>query len=308
MKKISIALVSVLFAISTQARDIVRIVVPVAPGGITDKLARLVAKDFREQTGRTMIVENRPGANGDIAANIVSTAPRSETVLMMTGSALNFVIKPDKYSLSMFAPVAALGRSTMIVAVHPDSPIRTFGDLQKHDSKKSLTFSTTGKGSLSYLVGELLRSSLDKNMIDVPYPGDAQRTIDILAGRTDISILFTDQALKYVKTQQLLPLVSLTEQREPDLPNVPSIREFGITDPIVSSLFFIVSNNTNNTEDIVLLQKTLTQVLTDPVLNKSYKNEGLVISNGNKALSADQFQKEISHLRVLVKKTNIVIE
>jgi tripartite-type tricarboxylate transporter receptor subunit TctC len=308
MKKISFALLFSLVATTAMAHDTIRLIVPFAAGGTTDKLARLLSQDFREQTGRTMIVENRPGAGGDIAANIVSSAPRSNTVLLMFGNPLIFALKPEQYSLSIFSPVAALGRLKMIVCVHPDSPIQTFRDLQKHNSKKSLTYSTSGKGSLSYLIGELLASSLDKNMVDVPYPGDAQRMVDILAGRTDIAILFTDQAKKYIKTQQLLPIVSLTEQRNPDLPMVPSIREFGITDPIVDALFFIVSNNPTNKEDVALIQKTLTQVLNDPVLSKPYKTEGLTIAAGSKALSTEQLQKEISRLQTLVKKTSMVIE
>jgi tripartite-type tricarboxylate transporter receptor subunit TctC len=162
--------------------------------------------------------------------------------------------------------------------------------------------------ALSFLIGEMLKTNLNKNMIDVPYPSDAQRLIDILAGRTDIAILPTDQAMKYIQAQQLLPIVSLTDQRDPDLPAVPSIKEFGINDLTVNAHFFIVSNNPTNKENIALIQKTLTQVLNDPILNKPYKAEGLTIAPGSKTLSIEQLQKEISHLQTLIKKANMASE
>jgi tripartite-type tricarboxylate transporter receptor subunit TctC len=308
MKKILIALLLASAVTTTLANEVIRLVVPFGVGGPTDKLARLLARDVRELSGRTIIVENRPGAGGEIAANIVSAAPRSDTVLLMFGTPLVFALKPEKFSLSVFPPVASLGRLNMMVGVHPDSTIRTFRDLQNYDSKKSLTYSTSGKGSLSFLVGEMLKTNLNKNMIDVPYPSDAQRMIDILAGRTDIAILHTDQAMKYIQAQQLLPIVSLTDQRDPDLPAVPSIKEFGINDLTVNSHFFIVSNNPTNKENIALIQKTLTQVLNDPILNKPYKAEGLTIAPGSKTLSIEQLQKEISHYQTLIKKANMASE
>lgn len=288
-----------------QANDnVIKLIVPFGVGGPTDRLARLIAKDFKD-AGRQVVVENKPGANGDIASQFVSSAPVETTVLLMMGTTLNFASKQDEFQRLHLRPVAEIGVFPFTMVVPATSELKTLKDWKTKNPKKNYTYSTSGKGSISYLAGTIVANKLGKEGIDVPYPSIAKQMVDLLAGRIDFAVLQTDFVLPYITSGQLIAIASMTEKRHPNLPQVPTFQEQGISGMTFGAKYFILSNLTTNTEDIQFVQKTLTRILNDPTTSKPYRDEGAQISPGSKALDPIWLRQEVANTANLLQKYNL---
>lgn len=308
MKKI-IAMALLAFSFSfASADDVIKIIVPFAPGGPIDTIARLVAKDMKTHAGRTVVVENKTGANGEIAINAVSSTPPSETVLLGLGTIFNFAYNPALLDKSSLRPVMEIVTYPMMMVVPANSTLKTFADWRTKNPKKSYTFATAGKGSASYVAGSMIMMHLGKEYVDVPYGGHSKLIIDVLAGQVDFAILHAYQASQYIASGQLIPIAALTDYRIPEYPNTPTLKEFGITDTNWTSRMMLLSNATNNADDIKLLQTTMTKVLNDPKLNGPYLENGGQITPGNKALSTDWLHKEVNRTVAILRQYKLIKE
>lgn len=306
MKKI-IALALLAFSVfSSSADDVIKIVVPFAPGGPIDTISRLMAKDMKTHTGRTVVVENKTGGNGEIAINAVSSSPANETVLLGLGTIFNFAYNPALLEKSVLRPVLEVVTYPMMMVVPANSQLKTFADWRTKNPKKNYTFASSGKGSASFVAGSMLMQHLGKEYIDVPYAGHAKLIIDVLSGQVDFAILHAYQASQYITSGQLIPIATLTDQRIPEYPNTPTLKEFGITDMNWTSRMMFLSNATANTDDIKLLQTTMTKILNDPKLNGPYLENGGQIAPGSKALSPDWLQKEVNRTVAILRQYRLI--
>ena len=297
--------VTVFLCSSIHAQEAIRLIVPFSAGGPADRVARLIQKDMQTHANQNVIVETRPGANGELAAKILSQAKPNETVLMIVGTSLNFALNPTRYDFQNLVPVLDIGKSVMLITVNQDGRIKSFKDMVNLPANDSLTYGDSGTASLSYLAGELLRVSLGKNLISVPYLGTSKRMIDFLGNRLDLNISHISDVDPYLATGQIKPIVVLSEQRISEFPDVPTAREFGIQDGVINSHWVLLSNNTTNLNDIVTVQKTMTKVLSDPKLNQAYRDEKIMIAPGNKALAKDFVQKDVKRIDSLLQKINL---
>ena len=307
LKQFLIFITASVITTSAMANDpLIKLVVPFAPGGPADRVARMIQRDMKD-AGRIVVVDNRPGGGGAIAANALAQAPKNETVLMIVGTVLNIAANPATYDKLDLQPVAEIGHAPMAIVVPGNSSIKNFKDFLNADTAQSITYANAGKASLSYLAGEALRHNMRKNLISVSYPNAPKMMIDLLAGRVDFGIMHVVDVLPYLD-QQLVPIAVLTESRLSAFPNIPTVREFNIQDGIFSSHYILVSNATTNASDIALVQTTLTRVLNDSTLNKAYRDEGLRIAPGNKALDSKWLTREVNRVRELAKKINLQSE
>lgn len=292
MKKILAALGLAAACASAVANDAIKIIVPWAPGGPADTISRLIARDMKTHTGRTVVVENKLGGGGAIGMQALLNTPTSETALIVLGTTLNFAYNPTLLDSSV-RPVLDTVIYPMIMVVPANSPLKTFKDWQTKNLKKNYTYATSGKNSNSHVAGSILMSQLGKEGVDVPYTGHAKAVLDVIAGQVDFAIMHAHQIAQNIAAGQLVPIAALTDKRIPEFPNVPTMREVGVTDMHWDSRIIFLSNATNNTDDIKLIQTTMTRILNDPALNRSYLETGGQITPGNKAMATDWLQKDI---------------
>ena len=212
----------------------VKIVVPYPPGGGTDLVARRVADHMRVALGQPVVVENIPGAGGNIGAGQVARAPGDGYTLLATAAAL--AIAPA-IGISLpfdpakdLVPVAQLATVPLLVLVRADSPLNSIADLLAHARKQpgKLTFASFGVGTPPHLVGESIKLLGHVDMTHVPYKGSAAAMPDVLSGQVDVAILDVVTTTPYVLDGRLKALAITGARRSPALPNVPTLSQSGI--------------------------------------------------------------------------------
>jgi tripartite-type tricarboxylate transporter receptor subunit TctC len=239
------------------------------PGGISDTYARLIAQWLSERLGQQFIVENRPGAGGNLAAEAVAQSPPGGYTLLLTTSAdawnatlyrkLNFNIVRD------FAPVAAISRSPGVLAIIPSLPIKTVAELIAYAKANpgKLTVASAGVGSAPYMFWELFRAKTGVNMVHVPYHGAGPAIIDMLGGQVDAYFGATASTLGYVKAGKLRALGVTSAKRLPVAPDIPAIAE---TVPGYEATIYVGIAAPHGTPAAIVdkLHQRINQALTDP--------------------------------------------
>lgn len=209
----------------------VRMVVPFAPGGPVDIVARLVAARLSAQLGQQVIVDNRPGAGGSVGGELVARAvPDGHTTLLASNGTL--AISPHLMRLSYdatrdLAPVGLVGRSPQALVVPPGSPAATVKDLVALARAKpgSINYASSGQGSTSHLATELFKSAAKIEMVHVPYKGAGPAVNDLIAGHTQMMITGVSLVLPHVKSGRLRVLGVTSPKRIVALPDTPVIAE-----------------------------------------------------------------------------------
>ncbi len=210
----------------------VRILVGFAPGGGTDVTTRIVAPGLAKRLGQTIIVENHPGAGGNIAAEMAAKAPPDGyTLLMGTIAALS--VNPSLYRRSTLDPLRDLTPITQtvslanLVVVHPSLPVKTLQELiaLAREKPDSLAYGTSGAGSAGHLAGELFKSMAQVKMVHVPYKGGAPAMADLVSGHIKINFAAATDAINHSKSGAIRALAVTTPNRIADLPDVPTVEE-----------------------------------------------------------------------------------
>lgn len=213
----------------------VKIVVPFGPGGSTDALARLLARRCSEAFGRPFIVENRAGANGNLGAASVATAPADGHTLMLSTTgplSLNKLLyKATPFDpLTDFEPVALLADVPLLLAAHPSVPAQKpqqlIGFLKSKPGKTS--YSTAGNGSMGHLAAELFQRATGTQMVHIPYRGSSGALSDLLGGAVELSFDLLPTYLPQIEAGRVRAVALLGAQRTPQLPDTPTLLESGI--------------------------------------------------------------------------------
>ena len=209
----------------------VRVIVPFSPGGVADSSARVLSDRLGARLGQPVVVENRPGASGNLgSAAVAAAAPDGYTLLL--GFDGTMVINPHVYAslpwdtLRDFAPVTKLGDATLILVAHPSVPARNLKELVS--LKKPFSYGTAGTGSTPHLAGELLAQRTGIELTHVPYKGGGQALTDLMGGQVHMHFAVVVSALPHVKSGRLKPLAIGGEARFPALPQVPTFTEAGL--------------------------------------------------------------------------------
>jgi tripartite-type tricarboxylate transporter receptor subunit TctC len=211
-----------------------RLIAPFAPGGGSDRVARMLAPDLSEAWGQTVIVDNRPGAGGSVGTELAArSSPDGYTLVMATASTI--VINPlvSKVGYDPRRDFAALVHTTtvpLVLVVHPSVPVKNMKALVAHAraSFARMNYASSGEGTISHLAGELLKKLADVDLVHVPYRGGGQAMIDLVAGHVQLGFLNMLEAVPQIKAGRLRALGVSTPSRSPAMPNVPTIAESGI--------------------------------------------------------------------------------
>lgn len=210
----------------------IRLIVGFPPGGGTDIIARLIGQKLTEAWGPQVIVDNRPGATGMIGAAAVAKAPPDGYTLLMghvnsQAIAPSIATKAPYDPLKDFTSIAYVGYVPNVLVVHPSTPARTVKELIALAKAKpgQITFASPGVGSTNHLAGEMFRIGAGIDIIHVPYKGSGPAIIDLLGGQIIMNFDAMSSVVTYIKDGRMRPLAVTTAQRDPSLPNVPTIRE-----------------------------------------------------------------------------------
>jgi len=223
-----------LFAQSTHAHypdKPIRLVLAFPPGGPTDLVARVLAQKLSEQLGQTVMVDNKPGANGNIAAEMVAKSPADGYTLFYNTSAialspalykkLNYDVRTD------FSPVALTAVIPLVLAVNPSVPVNTVQEFMSYlkANPGKLTFGSAGNGNITHLGAYILLQSKGLTATHAPYKGSAPALIDLVSGQTQFVTDTVNSALPFIKDKRLRALAVTSLKRTSVLPDVPTINE-----------------------------------------------------------------------------------
>jgi tripartite-type tricarboxylate transporter receptor subunit TctC len=267
----------------------VRVIVPFAPAGTTDILARLIGQWLSEQLGQSFIVENRPGASTMIGTEAVVRAPADGYTLILaaTASAINTTLYEKKISydfLRDIAPVAGILRVPNVVVVHPSLPVRTIPELIAYAKANPgrINVESPGAGTSSHLAGELFKVMTGVDMIHVQYRGNAPALIDLLAGQVQVGFDTMPASIEYVRAGKLRALAVSTVTRSQTLPDLPTVSEF-VPGYESSGYFGLGAPGKTPAEIIDKLNREVNAGLADPKLRAQLTDLGGMILAGSPA-------------------------
>jgi tripartite-type tricarboxylate transporter receptor subunit TctC len=261
----------------------IRIVVPFAPGGGTDVVARTLAQEMARDLGASIVIENKPGAGTIIGTQAVAASdPDGYTLLM--GTFANAVNPSLKAKLPYdphrdFAPVALIARSFNIVVVNPKSPYRSIADLiaaAKAEPEK-LSYGTYGTGTSAHLAGELFKNLARVNLTTVPYKGAAPAITDLIGGQIQVMFTTVASAAALIQGGQLRALAVTSVQRSPAFPDVPTVAEAGVPGYSAESWYGLFAPARTPPEVIARLNKSAAIAVQSEAFRKLGVNEGLVM-------------------------------
>jgi tripartite-type tricarboxylate transporter receptor subunit TctC len=211
----------------------IRIIVPFAPGGAVDIVARILQDEMGKNLGTTMLVENRGGGAGVPAAEaLVRSAPDGYTISLISSNHLtNGVLVPNlSYDvINDVTPISMVVINTVLILVPQDSPIKTLADLVKEAKAKpgALSYASAGSGTAMNFAGELLKSRAGINLVHVPYRGAGPALNDLLGNQVPVAIIGIGPAMPFIEAGKVRPLAITTEKRSKNLPNIPTVDEAG---------------------------------------------------------------------------------
>lgn len=291
----------------------VTVVVPFGAGGTTTTLARLMADQLTKEMGKTFIVENRPGAGGNIGMDYVARAkPDGYTLLMgPIGLAINPAIYPSLTfdPLADFAPISLYGGVANILAISPSLPINNLQELiayaKAHPGEMSQ--GSSGNGSSSHLAGEMLRSQAGIDFVHVPYKGGAQAMQDLLSGQ--ISMLF-DQVpavLPHVRAGNARALGVTTQKRSSGAPDIPTLAEQGLPNFDVNVWFGFVAPKGTPEPIIQKINTHMVKILNDPEFVERMTSMGVDTMPSTPEEFQEYLEVETSRWAALAKESGAAI-
>ena len=210
----------------------VRLVAPFAPGGGTDFIARLIARKLSERLGQQVVVENRPGAGGNLGAELaVRAAPDGYTLLLVAGS---YTVNPSLYKLGFdpvedISPIIQLTQGPFIVAVHPDQPVKALRELVDlaRSRPDALSYGSAGSGSITHLATELFLDVAGARVVHVPYKGTGPALNDAMAGNVQLIFGSVSTTIQHIRSGRLRGLAVTTPARIAAAPDLPTMAELG---------------------------------------------------------------------------------
>lgn len=312
LSRFAIAFASLAFAAITAHADYpekpITLVVPYTPGGVTDALARSVAKSLSDRIKQPVIVENRAGGGANIGASAVAKSnPDGYTLLM--GSAATHAINASLYKklnydhIKDFAPIALVAEASNILVVNPSIPAKTVPELITYAKAHpgELNFGSSGAGGTIHLSGELFKSMAGVKMTHIAYKGSAPAVTDLLGGQ--IQLMFDSSVIPHIKSGKLRALGVTSAKRSSALPNVPTIAEAGLPGYEATAWFGILAPA--GTPDAVIgkLNTELNAVLREPEVSKWMASQGFEIVGGSPAAFSAHIKKETVKWARVVKES-----
>ena len=260
-----------------------RLVAPFPPGGTTDVLSRIVAQKLGDSLGRQVVVDNRPGAGGNLGHEVAAKAtPDGYTIVMSSNAAL--VANPHLYKrlgfdpLNDFAPISVVAKAGQVLAVHPSVPVRNVKELVALAKTRpgKLNFGSGGRGTPAHVAGEIFKSATGVNIVHVPYKGGVLAVMDVVAGQIDLVFADMAPAVPQIKSGKLKALAVTSEERSPVLPDVPTMVQAGIKGSSPQTWWALLAPKGTPAAVISRINGDIAQIMKQPDVQERYSALGIV--------------------------------
>jgi tripartite-type tricarboxylate transporter receptor subunit TctC len=293
----------------------VTIVVGFPPGGASDILARIVANKLSALLGQPVVVDNRPGAGGNVAGEVVAHSPPDGYTLLLGNNAIlatnaslykqvGFDAEKD------FAPISLIGTQANVLVVNNNLPAHSLAELialAKANPGK-LNFASSGYGLAAHLAGELFKADAHVDIVHVPYKGSAPALQDVIAGQDQMMFATTSGAMGLIKGGQLRPLAVTTLKRTPILPDVPTIDELGIKGFDATTWHGLVAPAGTPPDVIKILHHAVVEALKDPGVEHSLDELGVDVASDTPEQFEAYIHSEIPKWAAVVKASGAKLE
>lgn len=293
----------------------VSLVSPYQAGGTSDIIARSLAQKLSEIWGKSVIVENRPGANGGIGVTAVThAAPDGHTLLTVASSALT--LNPTFYSnlpynvATDLAPITRTGVVANVLVVNPNVPAKTVQELIALAKKEpgKLSYASQGVGSNGQVTGELFKQRTGVDLLHVPYKGSAPAVQDLLSGNVQVMFDNLPSVLSLVRAGKLRALAVTTAQRAPQLPDVPTLAESGLKDFDTSAWFAVLAPAKTPPEVRAQIEKAIVAALTADDTRKKLADAGVDVAADGSAVLQQRITDETAMWREVITKADIQVK
>jgi len=291
----------------------IRLLVGFAPGGGTDIVSRVLGGKLAELVGPQVIVENRAGAAGTIAADAVAKSP-SDGYTLLAGHANSNAIAPHVMSkvpfdaLTDFTPITYIGYVPNVLVVHPGVPARSVEELVALAKSRpgTLTYASSGVGSTQHLAGALFNQISGTQMTHIPYKGSGQAVVDLVAGQVNMNFDTLPPVLEHIRSGKLRALAISSQKRLASLPDVPTFEEKGIRGFDVTNWYSVMGPKALPREIVTRLDEAIRKALADPDVRSKLEPQG-VLFGGPQTPEAfrDFIRAENAKYARMVKELNV---
>jgi len=301
------------FAQASFPSRVVKIVVAFAPGGGSDLIARLLASKLGEKLGQPVIVDNKPGAGGNLGADYVLKQPADGYTLLL--AAASYTVNPSVYkqpfdAIKDMTPVAQLARGPFIVAVNPSVPAKSVQELVALAKKQPgvLSYASAGSGSIVHMVTEYFLDTAGIDIQHIPYKGTSPALTDTVSGQTQLIFGTVGSTLPFVKAGKLRAIAVTTPNRLPALPDVPTVAEAGFPSYQVTNWHGIIGPKGLPRDIQLKLNKAIQDAMLDPKMEETLAQDGLVAAKGTPEEFGALMSSEVARWGAVAKKRNIKVD
>ena len=293
----------------------IRLIVPQPPGGGNDTIARLVAERISKPLRQQVVVENRAGASGLVAAETVSRAPADGYTLLL-GNVATLAILPNLQkkipydSLRDFDPVSLIATAPMLVVVHPSVPVKTVKELVAFAKARpgEINYASNGIGSSTHLATEMFRQMTNINIVHVPYKGLSGAMTDLVSGQVPLMFSSAVAMLPHVKNKRLRAIAMTGETRSVAIPDVPTVAEAGVPGFSAGSWYGIVVPAGTPRPIIDTLNREIVAVTRSPEISDRLNREAVIPIAGTPEAFGAHIRAEFARMTKVVKASDIRVE
>ena len=293
----------------------IRVVSPFPPGGAADTLARALSQKMTEYFGRSAIVENRTGAGGTIGTEVVAKAAADGYTLLL-GNVSTLAIAPAVYTklpydpAQDFTPITLVGKSPLVITVHPSVPAKTLSELivLARGRPAQMTFGSSGAGSITHFTGELVNAAGKTRITHVPYKGSAPVIQAMIAGEVDMGVLQVVEGLPHYRSGRLRALAVSGTQRSTALPEVPHAAEAGVKGLEATTWYCVVGPRGVPAPVVKTLHAALTKAVGSPDFASRFSAEGVIPSPSTPEELAALIRSDIPRWSDVARHTGVKLD
>lgn len=291
----------------------VRMIVPFAPGGTTDGIARIVATKVSELIGQPVVVDNRAGAGGNVGTDLVAKAPADGYTIAMVGN--SFTVNPALYKTMPYrqtelVPVVMAGKVPFVMVARPGLPYRTLPELIAHarTNPGQVTYASGGSGTIGHLGAHWFAELAHIKLLHVPYRGGSQAMTDLIGGQVDIFFDTLITSTPFLKSGQIRPLFVTTDQRLDTLPQVPTAAEAGFPDLGFSAWVGVVAPAATPKDIVERLNREVNTALATPEVRQKLAALGAHPMGGSTAMAREFMAGETARWGAVVKASGAEVQ
>lgn len=302
-------------AAQTYPSQPVRLVVPYPAGGPTDVLGRVIAQKLTESLGQPVVVDNRPGASGNVGSDLVAKAvPDGYTLVLGNNAthATNESLFPNMpyRTLRDFAPIILVATVTNMVTVNPGVPATSIAELVALAKRQpgKLNYGSTGNGSAAHLIGEMFKGTAGIDLVHVPYRGSAPAVTDLLSGQVQVMFATLPTVLPHVQADKLRGLAVTAARRLPSLPNVPTLAEAGYPGLVADAWFGLFAPASTPAAIVARLNAETAKGLQAADARDTLAKQGFALTSSTPAEFAEHVRGEVAKWAKVIKDSGAKVD